>query len=214
MPTLLPVIADPIMEIVVKGTVSPGGSSQTPCGNVFFYRRVTNGSSVTKAALSTIFQSTVLVPLLAAANAAYSPNTLRMRFLSDATDPATDIAAAGVGAIATDSEPSLDAVVCLLKTTLRGKNARGFKHFGGTSEVDTTRDVLTGAGLARWQAVRDALSVQLNDALGNVWAPFLFSRPGSQWRVNPTVIRGANINTAVLDLVIGSMRKRKPKLVR
>jgi len=207
--TPLPVVTDPVMEIVVHGSCTAGTSSVTPSGNTFFYRRAVAGSSISKAALKTIFESTVIAPLLAAANIAYSPNKCTIRNIQDATDLPVDFILAGVGAIGTDSEPSIDAVVCVLRTMFRGRNARGFKHFGGTSEVDTTRDILTGTGLTHWTAVRDALDDQMTDTNGNVWNPFLFSRPGSQIKKNPCVVRGADINIVTLDLQIGTMRKRK-----
>jgi len=207
--TPLPVVADPVMEIVVHGTCTAGTSSVTPSGNTFFYRRAVAGSSLSKAALKTIFESTIIAPLLAAANIAYSPNSCTIRNINDATDLPVDFILAGVGAIGTDSEPSVDAVVCVLKTAFRGRNARGFKHFGGTNEVDTTRDILTGAGLTRWEAVRDAVDDQMTDSTGTIWNPFIFSRPGSQIKKNPCVVRGADINVVTLDLQIGTMRKRK-----
>lgn len=212
--TPAPIIVGKVMECIVKGTMTAGGSNSTPCGNVFYYRLSNQVLAPTKAAFSTIFQATVLVPLLAAANIAYAPNSLLLRFLDDATDVPLSVAAAGVGAIGTDSEPSNDAVVCYMRSAFRGKVFRGFKHFGATNEVDTLRDVLVGAGLVRWQAVRDSLKIALVDALGNTWTHIVFSRFMSQVIVNPTVVRGSDITISLLDLTIGTMRRRKAKTVR
>lgn len=212
--TPLPITADVVAEIVLKGTMSAGGSNVTPSGNVFYYRRSAVGAALNKANISAQFAATVVTPWLAAANAAWAPNSTQIRFIDNAQDLAATTAVAGAGAIATDSEPSVDAVVCMLTTAFRGRNARGFKHLGGSNEVDTLRDVLVGAGLGRWQAVRDALKAQFVDADGNTWKPFVFSRLGSQIRTNPTVVRGADVTNSFLNLTIGSMRKRKAVTVR
>lgn len=203
-----------IAEVVVRGTQAAAGSSVTPSINVFHYRRNAVAVPMSKAALNTVFQANILVPILAAANVRYTPNTVSIRMLNDAEDAYADFAAAGAGAIATDSEPSDDAVFIYLKSGLRGKSYQGGKHFGGTSEVDTTGDILTGAGLARWQTVRNALTPNLVDATPNAWTPCIFSRTLSQFRLNPTNIVTADVVTALLDLNIGTMRRRRSCTVR
>ena len=211
--TPAPITASPVAEVIILGTQTAGGSAATPCGNVFYYRLSAIVGGLNKAQLNTIFQTTVIVPLLAAANVCYAPNTVRIRMIDNATDPAVDFAAAGLGAIATDSEPSLDAVVCVMKSAFRGRVFRGFKHFGGSSEVDTLRDILVGAGLARWQTVRNTLFAPLVDAGGNTWTPFIFSRYQAQIKVNPTVVRGSDCTAATLNLTISHMKKRKARTV-
>lgn len=214
MPQTAPIVTTPVCEIVVKGILATGGAGQAPCGNVFYYRLSNMVLAPTKAALSTIFQATVVAPLLLAANIRYTPVQLGMRFIDDAIDLQTFIAAAGTGAIATDGEPSVDAVVVNLKSAFRGKAMRGFKHFGAVNEIDTTNDILTGAGLARWQAVRDGVKTVLVDAIGNTWTPFIRSRYLEQVKVNPTTIRGVDIVNATLTLNVRTMRKRRtPTLV-
>jgi hypothetical protein len=198
-----------VVQLVLKGSMSPGGSNATPSGQVFYYRQSIIGGPLLFSQVSAAFQTAVVVPLLAAANAAYSPNLVQIRLVNDPTLPVQAFAAPGVGAIATDSEPSDDAVVVVLKTAWRGKRGRGFKHFGGTNEVDTLRDVLVGAGLARWQAVRDACKTAFADAGGSTWVPFVFSTYQSVYMSLPTTIRGNDVTGADLDLVIGTMRRRK-----
>ena len=213
MAQLAPIITSKVMEIITEGRQAAAGSGLAPAGNVFYYRLSGPVVAPTKVAFGTVFQATVVVPLLAATNIRYTPVQAIMRFLDDATDPYTPIVLAGAGAIATDSEPSNDAVVIRLNSAFRGKTMRGYKHFAGTSEIDTTGDVLTGAGLARWQAVRDALALPLVDALGNTWTPFIRSRVSEQVKVNPTTVRGTDVIACVLDLNIGTMRRRKTATV-
>lgn len=211
MPTAAPIVSTPVVQIVIFGRMIPGGGNSTPCGNVFYYRMTTAGGVLSKANLKAIFWTTVGVPLLAAANIRYTPISIGLRLITDSTDLPVLIAQAGAGAIATDSEPSDDAVVVRLLSAFRGKNARGFKHFGGTNESDTTQDILTGGGLANWQAVRDACKAAMVDAGGVAWVPFMFSPFMSQIKVNPTVVRGYDIINAVLNKDIRTMRKRKTK---
>lgn len=213
MASLAPIVTSPVMEVLLDGVLAAAGSSSAPAGNVFYYRLSTLVLAPTKVAFGTIFQTTVVVPLLAATNARYSPVQALLRFLDNAADPYVAFALAGAGAIATDSEPSNDAVVVRLNSAFRGKTMRGFKHFAGASEVDTTGDVLTGAGLARWQAVRNACFAPMVDALGNTWTPFIRSRQSEQVKINPTVVRGVDVIAGVLNLTVGTMRKRKTPTV-
>lgn len=211
--TPMPINGGEIWECVLNGEMSAGGSTAKRSGNVFYYRRSVIGAGATKAQFAAAFRTAVIVPLLAAANVRYKPISVDVRSLSNATDIRTTIIQAGAGAIATDSEPSVDAVAMVLRTPFRGKNGRGFKHFGGVSEVDTTDDILTGAGLARWQAVQAGVLSVFVDAGGNSWTPFLFSRYMSQWKVNPTVIRGADVVLVSLIGNIGTMKRRRSRTV-
>jgi hypothetical protein len=203
-----------IAEIVVRGTQAAAGSGVTPAINVYHYRRTAVAVPVNRVNLKTAFWTAVGVPLLAAANVRYTPNIVSVRFVSDATEPYTDLSQAGAGAIATDSEPSDDAVFCYLKTAVRMPGGKGGKHFAGTSEVDTTGDILTGAGLARWQAVRDSLILTVNSAEGNSYVPCVLSRKFSQLKLNPTNVVTWDVVASLLDLNIGTMRRRRSKTVR
>lgn len=209
--TPAPVITAPVLQIVLGGRMAAGGGNSTPCGNVFYYRMITGGGIINKTNVATIFRTTIIVPLLAAANIRYTPTKVTIRNIQDATDLPVDVNQAGVGAVATDSEPSNDAVVVVLKSSFRGKNGRGFKHFGGTNESDTTQDILTGGGLALWAAVAAACALPMTDAGGVLYNPFIFSPFQSQIKTNPTVVRGYDVASVVLDKDVRTMRKRKTK---
>lgn len=209
-----PLVVTPVYSARILGTMLAAGSNSRPAGNTLYYRLSTQVVPPTKAAFNTIFQTTVIVPLLAATNLRYTPNTIAVRNIADASDPEVTFAAAGAGAIATDSEPSDDAVVVCLQSIARGAQGRCYKHFAGSSEVDTTGDVLVGAGLARWQAVRDGCIAAMVDALGNIWTPFVRCNFGAQYSTPPIVVRGYDCVNKYLQTVVGTMRKRKAKGIK
>lgn len=205
----LPAIADPVAEIVILGTQGDGGGGgSTKCQNVFYYRLTTVGGPINKTNLATIFNTTIITPLLVATHQRYAVNAVRIRMVNDVTDVPGVIANAGVGAIATDAEPSDDTVVMNILSATRGKMCRGRKFFGGSAEIDTTLDVLNAAGLAHWTPVRDALDDVMVDAGGNTWTPFLLSKAYSKL-TTPVSIKGVNIVKAVLLKTIGTLRKRR-----
>lgn len=203
-----------VAEVITFGHAAAGGSNITPSLNNFCFRRGSTVPVLDKTALKNIFVTNVLTPLLAAMNVRYTCDYLTVRWVDDALDVPLSFAIALPGAIATDSLPSDDAVYYLYRTGLRGRNYRGAKHFGPASEVDTTADVLTGAGLARWQTVQTALAASNTDANGNVWAPAVLSRSLSQLRTNPTTVVANNVQQVLLDLNIGTMRHRRSRTVR
>lgn len=203
------------VQCIINGTAATGGSSVTPSINIFNFRRLTVANPFVKADFNTIFQTSIVVPLLAAMNVRYTPNNLTVRILDDFNDSPRVFAVAGVGAIATDSLPSDDAIYMLLRTALRGRNYRGSKHFGPASEVDTTNDILTGAGLARWQTLQTAVGANFVDAQGNTWVPTVLSRNLSNLSLLPlATVVATDVTEVLLDLNVGTMRKRRSRTVR
>lgn len=203
------------IQCIINGTSATGGSSVTPSINIFNFRRTTVVNPFVKADFNTAFQTAIVTPLQAAMNVRYTANNLTVRILDDFNDSPRVFSVAGVGAIVTDSLPSDAAVYLLFRTALRGRNYRGSKHFGPASEVDTTNDILTGAGLVRWQAVQTALAANFVDAQGNTWVPTVLSRNLSNLKVLPVATVVANdVTEVLLDLNIGTMRKRRSRTVR
>lgn len=203
-----------VAEVGVLGTSATGGSSVTPSINIFHFQRSTVSVNPSKAALNTAFQAAIMAPMLAAMNVRYTPGTLYIRWINDGDDAGQVFTVAGNGAIATDSLPSDMAIYYLLRTALRGRNYRGSKHFTPGSEIDTTNDLLTGAGLVRWQTLQTALATPIVDATPNTWNLCVVSRSLSQLRINPTTVIANNVTNVLLDLNIGTMRKRRSKTVR
>ena len=210
MPQIIaPTVTTPVYSIRIAGVLAAAGGNQRPSSNTLYYRLSAQVVAPTKTALNTIFQANVIAPLLAATSSRYSPVSCNIRNIADASDPEQTFAAAGSGAIATDSEPTPDAVVIALLSAARGRQGRCYKHFGGSSEVDTTGDVLVAPGLTRWQAVRDAMKVNLTDALGNIWTPFVRCNTGASYFTPPIIVKGYDVTSAYLQTVVGTMRKRK-----
>lgn len=203
-----------IAEIIMQGTLAALGSNSKNVASVFHYRLSLITAPPTKSALDTVFNTNVGGALLAAYNVRYTQSQDQVRYLNDATDNAQTFAHAGPGAIATDPLPSDNCVSLLLRTALRGRNYRGAKRFPAANEIDTTGDVLTGAGLARWQTVQTAVFANLTDALGNVWVPSVLSRSLSQLLINPVTVVANDVTQVLLNKNLGIMRKRKVLTVR
>jgi hypothetical protein len=205
-----------IAEIAMLGTLAAGGSNAVNVASIFHYRLGVLTAPPTKVALETVFNGAtgIVAPFLAAANSRYTQSQNTVRWIDDALDAPASTARAGVGAIATDGQPSIDSVTMLFRTGIRGKSYRGSKHFPGVNEVDTTDDILTGAGLALWQTLQTACAANLTDALGNVWVPSVLSRKLSTLATNPTTVVANDVTQVLLNLNVGSMRRRRVSTVR
>lgn len=198
------------MAITVKGESATGGLGPKKSWNVFTYRRTTTVNPLTKIALYNIFNTTVITPLVAAMNIRYTCPFIGIRNMDDPDDFETDYANAGVGAIATDSLPVRSTVNMVLVSTVRNQKFRGRKFFSPASEVDTTQDILTGAGLARWQTVQAAVLSNLVDANGNTWVPCVVSRSSSALTHRPQAsIVAADVQFVKLATRIGNLSRRK-----
>ncbi len=200
------------LSVVILGTSSTGGAGAKNVYNTFTYARQSSVPAFTKLSFFTAFGLNVIVPLAAAMNVRWSANNVNIRILNDFTDPEVSFASAAVGARVLDSLPLNSAVTVQKKTSLRGKSYRGNVHFSPASEEDTTQDILTGAGLARWQAVRDAVGASFVDTNGNTWFPTVYSRLLSTPNAMPVAIIEANqVTQVILDLNLGTMRRRRSR---
>lgn len=199
-----------VVRIQVTGTIAAAGGRVVPVQNIFHYRRTATVFNLVKSTLNTAFQTAVVTPLLAALNVRYTQVNNLIRCVNDAMDANAQFFPAGVGAIATDSYDSRSAVYIRFSSGYRGRAFNGSKHFSPLSEVDTTGDVLTGAGLARWQAVAAACLVNITDATGNIWVPCILSGPPiSQIEVNPTTVNTWDLIACQLNKTVGGMRRRR-----
>jgi len=209
-------IVGSIAEVVMSGTLAAGGSNAVNVASVFHYRLAVVTAPPTKAALETVFNGAagIVAPFLAAANSRYTQSGNSVRWINDALDAPVSTARAGVGAIATDGMPTIDSVAMLFRTGMRGKSFRGSKHFPGVNESDTTDDILVGAGLVLWQALQAACAANLTDALANVWTPSVLSRKLSTLATNPTTVVANDVTQVLLNLNVGTMRRRRVSTVR
>lgn len=206
----IPNAAQTVVTIKIAGVMASAGGRAVNTLNVFHYRRSTTANALNKAQVSAIFQTAVVVPLALALNVRFTQVNNTVRIVNDAQDQEVAFGNAAVGAIASDSYDSRSAVYMGYQTGIRGKRFRGSKHFAPLSEVDTTGDILTGAGLARWQTVQAACAASFTDAGGNTWIPVVLQGPPlSQLRTNPTTVQTADVTTVTLNKAIGSMKRRR-----
>jgi len=203
-----------IAEIQMKGTLAAMGSTSKNTMAVHHYRLGLIVLPPTKTALETAFNAGVAAAFLAAANSRYTQSETTVRWIDEATDAPQSFARAGVGAIATDALPTDVTVSMLLRTAKRGRNYRGAKRYAAVNEIDTTGDVLTGAGLVRWQALQTAVFASITDGLGNVWVPSVLSTSLSILATNPTTVVANDVTQCLLNKTIGTMRKRRVATVR
>jgi len=197
-------------EIQLVSHMTSSGGRQVPVRNVFYYAR---SAPLAPLPLYTdiisAFDALVGTPLYAALNARYTGEFFLCRCIDDPTDQYVEVVNASVGLIATDSYDSRSAVYIQLVSGYRGRSWNGSKHFAPLSEADTTGDILTGAGLTRWEAVRDALKATFT-ATGQVFRPVIFSRKNSDLTIMPqALVNTADVKNALLNKNIGDMRRRK-----
>lgn len=206
-----------VAQLIMKCTVGAGGSNTKDFYTTFYYRNVSPGVDATKASLKASFMTQFYAAFLAAVNSSWASAELRVRFMNNRTDPTLAIAMAGTGAITTDALPKHNTVVVNLGGAIRGQQYRSRRFFAPANEVDTTLDVLV-AGLTRWQAVRDACLLPLTDQLSRSWVPTMLimgkkTAPVSNLKVQPCIITTEDITTAVLDIQVSSMKKRRVRVV-
>jgi len=209
----MPIPANQIthVEIVMRGVAAAGGSDAKLINFVFHFRRVAVVVNPTKAAFETAFSAAVAAPILAALNARFTESLHDVRWVNDAQDPYTSIAAAGVGAIAGDSLSTDQSAYLLHRTALRGRSYRGSKHLAPMSESDVGDDVWNAGCLARLATINTALLTPLVDATGNIWVYTVISRLLSQTVINPTTLFWVDVNQGLVNKRIGSMLRRKVK---
>lgn len=205
-------VTDPVYEIILQGVMADGGGGVKKAFNVFYYRLTTQNTLPSKASLKVAFTTAVVAPLLAAVSSRFTPGSVRIRNVQDVSDLAQVITVAGVGAIATDSYATDDAVVIDLLSNYRGKMCRGNKHFAGLVEADTTHDLINAGGQAAWNPVKLGVKAVLTDTDTNVWTPFILSRTWSSLKA-PVKIFGVNITSALLLRTVGTMRRRRTPTV-
>jgi len=202
------------LEIIARGVLAANGAASKNVANVFNFRRVSGATTPAKANIEVAFQTAIMDKVLLAVSADYAQDGNALRWLDDATDPPVTFPEIGVGALATDRMPGYNAVVVQLHTAIKGKSGRGSKHFAGVVEASTTGDVLTGGGVTLWQTVATALNAGFTDSDGNQWRLGINShKPPAQWLVNPVTIVWNDVTSTLLNLTLGTMRRRKVRTV-
>lgn len=185
--------------------------------NVYHFRRTSTANVASKAHIETSFQSSIMTPVLAALNVDYTQTANTIRFFENPLDEPTSFTEAGVGGVAADRLPDMNAAVIQLHSGFRGKAFRGSKHYGPIAESSTTGDDLNAGAITLFNAVAAAIIAGFTDADGNVWVPGLKGgmRDGSvaQYETVPTTTVWTDITSAVLNKSLGTMRRRKTRTI-
>lgn len=203
-------------EVIMQGLMSSEGSNTINTQFVFQFRRTATAISPTKAALDTIFQSTIADKIVLALNLTWAQTLNSVRWMDDALDQAQPFTHANAGAITGDRMATHLAVFALFRTGIKGRSYRGGKHFGPLSETDTTAggaDILNAAAITRFGAIITGMMTPLVDSTTNTWKLSVFSRVGSIVKPNPTTIVTNDVTSVLLNKRLGNMRRRQVKSV-
>lgn len=197
-----------VYELVFAGNIAAAGSNAKAIANVFHFRRTSTVNTVSKAAVAAAFKTSIGDIICAALHADFTQSSLTIRCLNDSEDLATSFAHNTVGAIAGQRLPTHVTVSMGLRTDTRGRYATGAKRFSPFAEADTTGDVLTGAGLTRWQTLQAAMLAGFTDATPNTWVPVVVSKFHSTLQ-NPTNIFSYQVNNVVLNKRVSRLKRRQ-----
>ena len=155
-----------------------------------------------------------MLPTIAAAlNERATFSQIGVRCIDDATAAEYVKAITVPGEVTGDGLANFVVGTIRLRSAVRGRSAMGSKHFSPLSESDGNKDVFTGAGLTRFQALRDVLDDQFTDSTGNTWKPCVVSKKLSQLATNPTTVFRNDVTSCVLNVTYGTLKRRKVKSV-
>jgi len=212
-------VGDPLnyVEIVKQGYAVARGGQVKNFFNVFHFRRTNTVNILSKVHIEDAFQTAIGAKMLLALNVDYNETINTCRYFENALDPATQFDETGVGAITGDRGPDFMAVTLQLKSAVRGRAYRGSKHFGPVAESDTTGDALVSGAQTRYSAIGTAIITGFTDSDGNVWVPGLkgserASSP-AHYTTNPTTTVWTDITSFVLNITLGTMKRRKVRTV-
>lgn len=202
------------VQIVSYGYATAIGGGVKNFINVYYFRRTGTGNPLVKANIEAAFQTAIMSKVLAAVSVSYTQIQNTVRFIEDALDPPIGFAEVGVGAIAGDRAPDFVAVTLQLRTMVRGRFARGSKHYGPIAESDTLGDTLVAGAVTRFNAIGTALTTGFTDADANTWFPSVVSnKPPAQYKVNPVTLIANDVTSTLLNKSMGTMRRRKIRTV-
>lgn len=199
-----------LAEIASFGTAAAEGGGVKTFVNVYHVQRTSPSGTLNKVNVEAGFNTAITPSVLAALSIDYTQTYNTIRMLDDALDLASTVIRSGVGARTGDRLPDFAAACLRQYTATRGRFARGSKHFGPVAELDTLGDTLVSGALTRFRAIGTAIVAGFTDSDGNVWQSVVVSRlPPAQYRVNPTTIRSYQITGTLLNLTVGTMKRRK-----
>lgn len=201
-----------LAEIAAFGTAAAEGGGVKTFVNVYHFQRTSPSGTLVKANVEAGFNSSITPPTLAALSVDYTQTYNTCRMLDDALDLAITVPRTGVGARTGDRLPDFASACLRLYTATRGRFARGSKHVGPVAESDTLGDTLVSGALTRFRAIGTYIVSGFTDSDGNVWQSVVVSRlPPAQYKINPCTIRSYQVTSTLLNLTVGTMKRRKVK---
>ena len=214
------IVATPLfLEIVQQGNITTSNGSVKPFVNVWHFFQVTVVPVLCSLnELCDAFLANMEASLEAALPIAYANGTVKARFLDDPSFPYNIPRGDIDGAVTGDRATTFNSVCFQLRTDARGRNFRGSKHLGPVAESQTTLDNLNGGALTLWGAVKTAYEGLFGGGLqdgvaGGSWSPIVISSNLSDRESTPSVFTFAYVNGVVVNPTVGTMRRRKEKVV-
>jgi hypothetical protein len=197
-------------EIVVQGTVPTSGGGAKTLVNVFHYV-CTGVPAATELQVWTAFAAAVWANIAAQLSVDWVGQQSSVRFMDDSNRPPVITTPPASGGVALPRLPANLAAVLYLKTALRGKSYRGFKHFSPLPTASVIKDEINPGVLGAINAVLATVTGAIAPAAGPTYVPAIFSRTKSPSLVNPTNLVLTPVTSGRVNKTIGNMRHRKEK---
>jgi len=207
MPTLTQVI-----EIQQHGRVNLTGGPTKNFFNIYHYE-LAFGTVDTYTQLGQDFYAKVVQQLMPLLSSQYTLYELAIRMLDRATEQFTVVPMNFPGGATGDRVASITSVTLPFKCVDRGKSFRGSKHFGPISDADQTGDQITPAIVPTWNTFATTLGGIFASVNGQ-YRPVIVSRKLSQLKQDPTNVVGSRVSSVLVNLTLGTMRRRKERTVR
>lgn len=204
-------ITSGVVEIKSYAQIQESPAVEKRATNVWHYSHPGfSNNPVDPNTIITVFQSNVLQPMCALLHVDYKVIETGVRYLDDTRNIETLSTTSFLGSKTGARLPAYASVCYQLKTTLRGRNWRGSKHITPIAEADTDDDVVAAASVAAFKAWGNNLTAGLNCGAVTL-VPCILSRNLSQLLTNPVTIQAAPVASFLMNLTLGTLRKRREK---
>jgi len=201
------------LEIVaIAHCLTTGGQLKAVVNSYHYSATVAPGAPPPKGNIFTAWNSSIFAGIASKLSVDYVAVQTTIRFIDDASDAPTNCGPQNNGAAAVGHLDLATAVVFYLKTNLRGKEYRGFKHYGPITPLDGSGDELSVAGYANWNPLTSNHTNSFSNG-GWTWVPVILSRKLSTLITNPTTVVATPITSARCNKTLGTMRHRREKTV-
>jgi len=185
-----------------------------PCFAIFHYHRISGSGTPIYADLTDDVNSNIVVTIGALLNVRVGIIGNDVRPLDDPLVPATfQTGGIATGSVSGDPLPANSALVFNKLTGVRGRNFQGRAHIGGLSEADITAgDQLNASAVSAWNSALALADNNIDDTAGNVFTPCVLSPTLSRIFDAPPIFTGADVTSFALNVILGTMRKRREKV--